>query len=88
MKAIAVTKISPKGTVTIPQDIMAKLHLQKDSQFAVFRYDNTLILKEITPAFHPNFDTFIKQARKYGKQVGLKKTDVQEAIKKVRQKNQ
>ena len=43
-----------------------------------------MILKKISPPSMDEFDALIKEARKTAKQVGLKKTDIEMAIKKVR----
>ena len=84
MTKLATTKMSSKGQVVIPEGIRKRLKLKTGAQFVVVGDNDVVILKNITPPSIEEFDELILKARKTGKQVGLKKTDIKEAIRKVR----
>ncbi|MFZ5761133.1 MAG: AbrB/MazE/SpoVT family DNA-binding domain-containing protein [Thermodesulfobacteriota bacterium] len=84
MTQIATTKMSSKGQVVIPEDIRRRLNLQPGAQFVVVGEKDVVILKSITPPSLDEFDTLIADARRKGKKAGLKKTDIEEALRKVR----
>ncbi len=86
MANIATTKMSSKGQVVIPEDIRKRLNLQAGAQFVVVGDKDVVILKSITPPSIDEFDSLIADARKKGKQAGLKKADIKNAIHKVRGK--
>ncbi|MFC1831764.1 AbrB/MazE/SpoVT family DNA-binding domain-containing protein [Thermodesulfobacteriota bacterium] len=86
MATIATTKMSSKGQVVIPEDIRKRLNLQTGAQFVVVGDKDVVILKRITPPSIDEFDSLIAEARKKGKQAGLKKADIKDAILKVRGK--
>jgi AbrB family looped-hinge helix DNA binding protein len=86
MAHIATTKMSSKGQVVIPEDIRKRLNLQTGTQFVVVGDKDVVILKSITPPSIDEFDSLIADARKKGKQAGLKKADIKDAILKVRRK--
>ena len=84
MAKIATTKMSSKGQVVIPENIRKKLKLETGVQFVVLGDKDVVILKKISPPTIDEFDALIKEARKIAKQVGLKKSDIELAIKRVR----
>jgi AbrB family looped-hinge helix DNA binding protein len=86
MAHIATTKMSSKGQVVIPEDIRKRLNLQTGTQFVVVGDKDVVILKCITPPSIDEFDSLIADARKKGKQAGLEKADIKDAILKVRRK--
>lgn len=86
MANVATTKMSSKGQVVIPEDIRKRLNLQAGTQFVVVGDKDVVILKSISPPSIEEFDSLIADARKKGKQAGLKKSDIKEAILKVRGK--
>ena len=86
MANIATTKMSSKGQVVIPEEIRKRLNLQTEAQFVVVGEKDVVILKSITPPSIAEFDSLIADARKKGKQAGLKKADIKEAILTVRKK--
>ena len=85
MSNIATTKMSSKGQVVIPEGIRKRLKLKTGAQFIVVGDNNVVILKNITPPSIEEFNELIAKARKTGKQAGLKKIDIKEAIMKVRE---
>ena len=84
MADVATTKLSSKGQVVIPENIRKKLKLEAGMQFVVLGDKDVVILKKITPPSLNEFDALIKRARKTARQVGLKKSDIEMAIRKVR----
>lgn len=84
MKGFAVTSLSSKGQVVIPNSIRKELGITEGTQFIVFSDGMNLLLK---PIESPKIDTFkhlINESRKFAKKAGLKKSDVQKTKKKVR----
>ena len=86
MASVATTKLSSKGQVVIPETIRKKLHLKAGAQFVVVAEKDVVILKNIAAPSLDEFDGLIAKARKTAKQVGLKKSDIKDAIAKVRKK--
>lgn len=84
MANLATTKMSSKGQVVIPEEIRKRLKLKAGSQFVVVGDDDVVILKAISPPSLNEFDTLIAEARRQGKEAGLKQSDVKAAIAKVR----
>ncbi len=84
MENLATTKMSSKGQVVIPEGIRKRLNLKTGARFVVVGDNDVVILKNITPPSIEEFDDLIAKARKVGQQVGLKETDIKEAIMKVR----
>lgn len=84
MKNLATTKMSSKGQVVIPEDIRKRLKLKAGSQFVVVGEKDVVILKTISAPSMEEFDTLIEEARRKGKEAGLKPSDITAAIAKVR----
>ena len=84
MENLATTKMSSKGQVVIPEVIRKRLNLKTGARFVVVGDNDVVILKNITPPSIEEFDDLIVKARKVGQQVGLKETDIKEAITKAR----
>ena len=86
MANVATTKMSSKGQVVIPENIRKRLKLKAGAQFVVVGDKDVVILKSISPPSLDEFDDLIAEARKKGKQAGIKKSDISEAVLKVRGK--
>ena len=84
MAVLATTKMSSKGQVVIPENIRKKLRLKSGSQFIVLGEEDVVILKSISPPSMDEFEKLIKEARTRGKEAGLKKSDISDAIARVR----
>jgi AbrB family looped-hinge helix DNA binding protein len=78
--------MSSKGQVVIPESIRKRLKLKTGSQFVVVGDNDVVILKAIASPSLAEFDSLILEARRQGKQSGIKKPDIAAAIKKVRGK--
>ena len=84
MANLATTKMSSKGQVVIPEDIRKRMNLRVGSQFIVVGEKDVVIFKSISQPSMDEFDKLIAKARKQAKAEGLKRSDVYEAIAKVR----
>jgi AbrB family looped-hinge helix DNA binding protein len=84
MANLATTKMSSKGQVVIPENIRKQLKLRSGSQFVVLGKDDVVILKAIAPPSADEFDSLIAEARRLGKEAGLKKSHITAAITHVR----
>lgn len=87
MANVSTTKMSSKGQVVIPEDIRKQLNLKAGAQFVVVGEKDVVILKNISPPSINEFGTLIAKARKKGKDAGIKKSDISEAIAKARGKH-
>jgi len=86
MANVSTTKMSSKGQVVIPEKIRKQLNLKIGSQFVVVGEKDVIILKSISPPSIDEFGDLIAEARIKGKQVGIKKSDINDAISKARSK--
>ncbi len=86
MANVSTTKMSSKGQVVIPENIRKQLNLKAGAQFVVVGDKDVVILKNISPPSLDEFNDLIAVARKKGKQAGLKKSDIKDAILKARGK--
>jgi len=84
MVDVCTTKMSSKGQVVIPENIRKQLNLKVGSQFVVVGDKDVVIFKNISPPSLDEFGDLIADARKKGRQVGMKKSDIRKAILKVR----
>lgn len=84
MVNLKTTRMSSKGQVVIPESIRDELRLRAGTQFLVVGNREGVILKPIAPPSMDQFDDLISTARKQAKQAGLKKSDITQAIRRVR----
>ncbi len=84
MENLATTKMSSKGQVVIPEGIRKRLNLKTGARFVVVADNDVVILKNITPPAIEEFDDLISEAHQAGQRVGLKQSDIKDAIMKVR----
>ena len=84
MASLATTKMSSKGQVVIPEEIRRRLKLKAGSQFVVIGEQDVVILKAISPPSMEDFEHLVNEARKRGRDAGLRPSDITRAIRKVR----
>lgn len=84
MSEAATTKLSSKGQVVIPEEIRKRLGLEPGVQFVVVGDRDVVILKLIQTPDMTEFSDLVGGARKAAKRAGLKRKDVDEAIRQVR----
>jgi AbrB family looped-hinge helix DNA binding protein len=86
MAPLSTTRMSSKGQIVIPEDIRKRLGLKPGAQFVVVGQNDVVILKTITKPSMNEFDQLISEARKQARKAGMKKTDINAAIQKVRKR--
>jgi len=84
MESLATTRMSSKGQVVIPEEIRDRLGLKAGTQFVVVGNRDAVILKAISAPSAKEFNDLMGQARKQARRVGLKKSDVEAAVARVR----
>ena len=84
MATLSTTRMSSKGQVVIPEEIRNRLQLQAGTQFVVVSNRDVVILKAISAPSMKAFDGLLTQVRKQARNAGLKKSDVDAAVAKVR----
>ena len=84
MPNLSTTKMSSKGQVVIPEEIRKRLNLHSGMQFVVIGEDNVVVLKAINPPSITEFDAIIAKARRQAKFAGLKKSDINKAVVRAR----
>jgi AbrB family looped-hinge helix DNA binding protein len=84
MPNLSTTKMSSKGQVVIPEEIRKRLNLHTGTQFVVVGENNVVILKAITPPSMTEFDAIVARARSQAKSAGLRRSDIDEAVVRAR----
>lgn len=84
MNSPSTTRMSSKGQVVIPEEIRKRLNLSAGSRFVVVGDDDVVILKRIDTPDLSDFDSLIREARRQARLAGLKRSDIREAIARVR----
>ncbi len=87
MSKLATTKMSSKGQVVIPEDVRSRLGLEAGEQFVVVGDKDVVILKRIAPPSMRDFDELVSQARRQARNAGMKRSDVEAAVQKVRKRS-
>lgn len=78
------TKMSSRGQVVIPEEIRNKLGLKTGDRFLVIADNDVVILKSLISPSLGEFDYLIREARKQARITGLKRSDIVNAVAKVR----
>lgn len=86
MIGFSTTKLTSKGQVVIPEQTRKRLGMKEGTQFMVLEGKDAVIFKVIQPPSMKDFDNLLSAARKQAKIVGLKPSDIKDAIKEVRSK--
>jgi antitoxin PrlF len=87
MKTIDITSVSSKGQVVIPRIFRKNLGIETGTQLLVLSDGVNLLLK---PMEEPKLDTFkrlINEGRRYARDAGLKRENISQVIRKVRNAN-
>jgi len=84
MTLFHVTSISSKGQVVIPNDIRQKMGIDIGTKMIILTDGENLLLKPIKAPQFETFKALIKESRKIATKANLKKTDIENFIKKVR----
>ena len=84
MKAAAITRMSSKGQIVLPESLRSQLGLKPGMEFYVIGDDDVIVLKTISYPELNDFKDLIAQARDQAAKVGLKPSDITRAVKKIR----
>lgn len=80
MKTIETTKMSSRGQIVIPEEIRGRLGLKTGDRFLVMGDKDVVILKTLSNPSINEFNNLIKKVRKQAKAIGLKRSDIGDAI--------
>ncbi len=78
--------MSTKGQVVIPEDIRKLIGLREGAKMMVFTDGANVLLKPIATPSLEEFEKMAKASRQYARKAGLKRSDVEDAIQKVRRR--
>ena len=81
-----VTSVSSKGQVVLPKTIRDALSLDTGSKLIVVTDGDNILLKPIVAPTLSEFDELMKESQKWAKEVGMKESDIDEAITAVRKR--
>ena len=84
MTTVETTRMSSKGQVVIPEEIRKRLRLKSGDKFLVVGDKDVVILKYILAPSIDEFDDLILKARKQAERVGMKRSDITDAVVKGR----
>ncbi len=84
MYDMAITSVSTKGQVVIPDDIRKLIGLEPGTKMMVLTDGSNVMLKPIAKPSLEEFEEMAKATRQYARRAGLKRSDIKKAIKKVR----
>jgi len=76
--------MSSKGQVVIPLDIRERMNLSEGEKFVVVGDEDMICLKKIKMPSFKNFDKLLKKTQDFAKERGVKKEDLDEAVKRAR----
>ncbi len=86
MENSAVITVSQRGDLPIPLGIRRKYGIKKGSKFYLSAKNDTIILKNVTAPSFDDFDRIVSSLRKEAKVLGMKQSDIDDAIADVRNK--
>jgi len=81
---IEITSMSSKGQVVIPLDIRERMNLSEGEKFVVVGDEDMICLKKIKMPSFKNFNSLLKKTQDFAKQKGMRKEDLDEAVKRAR----
>ncbi len=84
MENIDYTRMSSKGQVVVPKIIRENLNLKAGELFMIFADKDTLILKKVKRPAETDLEKMFAKSQKLAQEKGLKKEDVENTIKRVR----
>jgi len=84
MAEVAVTRMSSKGQIVVPQIIRKMLNLKVGELFTLIGEDDTIILKRINIPSEKEFKALMTWGKKYARRLKITRKDVLEAIEKAR----
>ena len=82
-----ITSVSSKGQVVLPKAIRDEMDLDTGSKLVIFTDRKNILLKPITMPDLSEFESLMKESKKWAEKVGMKQSDIDDAIKTVRKRN-
>lgn len=87
MSEVELTKLSSKGQVVIPLSLREELNLKEGETLAVMGKEDTILLKKVEiPSTKEAFQKLHAWGVKFAKTKGLKESQLQAAIQRIRNK--
>ena len=86
MNPLTTTRMSSKGQIVIPEEVRNRLGLEAGVEFVVVGEGDAVILKVISPPLKSEFRRLLVQARSQARKAGLKKKDIEAAVRRARAK--
>jgi AbrB family looped-hinge helix DNA binding protein len=83
-EAVAMTKMSSRGQVVIPENVRDELGLKTGSQFVIIGQGDVVMLKLISPPSMDDYNELKRRLRRQAREAGLSRSDIDKAVKKVR----
>ncbi|MBR1402910.1 MAG: AbrB/MazE/SpoVT family DNA-binding domain-containing protein [Treponema sp.] len=80
----AMTSLSSKGQIVLPAELRKKLSLREGRKFFIFSEGKNIMLKPVEEPDEKEFFQLLEKEQEWARKVGLKESDITEAIKKVR----
>ena len=84
MNSPSTARMSSKGQIVIPEEIRKRLGLRAGVQFVVVGDDDVVILKRLDAPELSDFNKLIREARRQARSAGMKRSDIRDAISRVR----
>lgn len=81
-----ITSVSSKGQVVLPKAIREEMDLDIGSKLVIFTDGKNILLKPITMPDLSEFESLMKESKKWAEKVGMKQSDIDDAIKTVRKR--
>ena len=81
-----ITSVSSKGQVVLPKAIRDEMDLNTGSKLVIFTDGKNILLKPITMPDLSEFESLMKESKKWAEKVGMKQSDIDDAIKTVRKR--
>ena len=81
---IEVVTVSAKGQVVLPMEMRKALSISDGAALAAFATDKVIVLKPIEMPTAEEFSKWLKEAQKWAKKAGYKKTDLADVVQSVR----
>ena len=79
-----VTSVSSKGQVVLPKSVREVMALNPGSKLIVISDGSNIFLKPISTPDLSEFDSLMEESKNWAKSVGMKKSEIGDAIKAVR----
>lgn len=86
MNDFAVTSLSSKGQIVIPDNIRRKMGVKTGVKFTILTDGQNILLHPVERPKMAEFNYLIKESRQIIKEKGIKKAELKKIIKSVRSK--